>query len=119
MFRIEGLYHVNYSGAFGHGYGQFVLKNGEINGSDAGFGEYRGKYWRVPNTADYTLDIELVLSAQNLLVTDGVSRMPGSSFKFRITLNEDKIGKPFSTNLPTGPIILTISRVSDLHQDAA
>ncbi|MCY4394328.1 MAG: hypothetical protein OXC10_04245 [Rhodospirillaceae bacterium] len=119
MFKIEGLYHVNYSGPFGHGFGQFVLKQGEINGSDAGSGEYRGKYWRDPFGTNYILDIELVLSQQNLLVTDGIPRMPGTSLNFQISICEDKIGKPCAVDLPTGPIILTISRVSDLHQDAA
>ena len=119
MFNMEGLYHVNYSGAFGHGYGQFVLKRGELNGSDAGSGEYRGKYWRDPNSTDYILDIELILGGQNLLVTDGIPRSLGTSLKFQISLNENKIGKPFSVKLPTGPIILTIARVSDLHRDAA
>jgi len=119
MFEIQGVYRVDYSAVFGSGFGQFVLKSGEINGSDAGFGEYRGKYWYDRGIGEYILDIELILSAPNYLVTDGIPRQSGSTFKFRVPVSEEKLDKPFRTELPTGPIILTISRLSDLHRDAA
>ena len=119
MFEIQGVYQVYYSAGFGSGFGQFLLKSGAINGSDIGFGEYRGKYWYDRRIGEYILDIELVLSAPNYLVTDGIPRQSGSTFKFRVPMSEEKLDKPFRAELPTGPVILTISRISNLHRDAA
>ena len=104
----NGYYQVEFCGRFGSGAASFVLRDGEIVGTDVGGVQYGGKVSFDPSTGKSLLKVILRAPAGVFLVTDGRVRSKDELMPLELELTEEDLGKPLSMKTPTGPVTVTI-----------
>jgi hypothetical protein len=116
--NVQGIYHVVYRGWFGEGFGDFRLEAGRVTGLDAGGGAYDGEYQWNEHTCSVDVDTDLRFLLPNIMVQDGKLRHPGETTRIRISFPWHTLGQPFAVNLPVGPLMLTVTRTSEIQKAA-
>jgi len=116
--NVQGIYHVEYKGWHGAGFGDYRLEGGRVTGLDAGGGSYDGRYQWNENTCAVDVEVDIRLLFPNFMVQDGVLRAVGDATRIRLSIPWHTLGQPFAVNLPVGPLMVTVVRTSEIRKAA-